>query len=136
MLHQTRLVAAKGLLYSMTIALVTLVSATALVLTPGQAMALVLQEPQQHPQPKPDQPKPDTQQPDTQQPVNKAVVVTGTIVKSGSDFVLKDPSGTVYRLDAPEKAEPFEGKSVKVTGQLDAANATLIHVDAIEPMSA
>ena len=56
MLHQTRLVAAKGLLYSMTIALVTLVSAG----------TLVSQEPQ-HPQP-----KPDTQQPDTQQPVNKA----------------------------------------------------------------
>jgi DNA/RNA endonuclease YhcR with UshA esterase domain len=119
-MHQTRLVAAKGLVYSMTVALVTLVSAT----------TLISQEPQ-HPQN-----KPDTQQPDTPQQVNKAVVVTGTIVKSGSDFVLKDTSGTVYKLDAPEKAEPFEGKSVKVTGQLDSANATLIHVDAIEAMSA
>jgi|SRR5580700_5130848 hypothetical protein len=119
-MHQTRLVAAKGLVYSMTVALVTLFSAT----------TLVSQEPQ-HPQS-----KPDTQQPDTPQQGNKAVVVTGTIVKSGSDFVLKDTSGTVYRLDAPEKAEPFEGKSVKVTGQLDAANATLIHVEAIEPVSA
>jgi uncharacterized protein YdeI (BOF family) len=96
-------------------------------------MTLTSQEPQQHPQP---QPKPDTPQPDTPQQGAKAVVVSGTIIKSGSDFVLKDTSGTVYRLDSPEKAEPFEGKSVKVTGQLDAANATLIHVEAIEPMSA
>jgi uncharacterized protein YdeI (BOF family) len=126
-------IAAKGLLYSIAVALVTLASATALLSTPVQAMTLTSQEPQQHPQP---QPKPDTPQPDTPQQGAKAVVVSGTIIKSGSDFVLKDTSGTVYRLDSPEKAEPFEGKSVKVTGQLDAANATLIHVEAIEPMSA
>jgi len=121
---------------------VPLVSAMALLLIPGQAMGVVMQEPQQHPQPQPNQPpdqpdqaKPDTQQPDTPQQGAKAVVVTGMIVKSGSDFVLKDASGTVYRLDAPEKAEPFEGKSVKVTGKLD-ANASLIHVDAIEAVTA
>jgi hypothetical protein len=135
MRHQKSLVTARGLLYSMAVALVPTVTATALVLTPVRSMALVSQEPQQHPQPKPDQQKPDTQPPDTSQQTNKAVVVTGMIVKSGSDFILKDASGTVYKLDAPEKAEPFEGKSVKVTGQLD-TNASLLHVEAIEVVTA
>ncbi len=131
-----RLAAAKGVFYSLAVALVPCISAMALVFTPGQAMALLLQEPQ-HQQPKPGQPPTNSpqQQPDTPQEGAKAVVVTGTIFKNGSDFVLKDSSGTVYELDSPEKAEPFEGKSVKVTGQLD-TNARLIHVESIEAMTA
>jgi hypothetical protein len=123
--HHQRLVAAKGLLYTVAVALVP----CALVFTPGQAMAVLMQEPQRQ------QPKPDQQPPNTPQQGAKSVVVTGTIVKNGSDFVLKDTSGTVYRLDAPGKAEPFEGKSVKVTGQLD-ANASLPHVESIEATTA
>jgi hypothetical protein len=75
---------------------------------------------------------PDTQ-PDQQ--AAKTVVVTGTIVKSGSSVVLRDSNGTVYQLDAPEKAEPFVGKSVKVTGKLD-ATASLLHVESIEAINA
>jgi len=48
---------------------------------------------------------------------------------------LKDASGTVYRLDAPEKAGPFEGKAVKVTGKLE-ASTNLLHIDAIEAVAA
>lgn len=72
-------------------------------------------------------------QPDKQ--AAKDVVVTGTIVKSGSTFVLRDSSGAVYKLDAQDKAGPFEGKTVKITGKLDAA-AKLLHIEAIEAISA
>ena len=71
---------------------------------------------------------------------SKALVVTGTIVKSGSDFVLKDDKGTIYRLDAQDKAAQFENKSVKVTGKLEQADnanqIAMLHVDAIEAMAA
>jgi len=67
--------------------------------------------------------------------VGKSIVVTGTILKNGADLVLKDSAGRVYRLDAPDKAGPFEGMSVKVTGKLD-AEANLLHVEAIEVMNA
>jgi hypothetical protein len=70
----------------------------------------------------------------------KALVVTGTIIKNGSDFVLKDEKGMVYRLDAQDKAAPFENKSVKVTGKLEQADnsnqTAMLHVDAIEAISA
>jgi hypothetical protein len=128
-MDRKRYVPAKSLLYSTAVTLVTLAAATALLFTPGSAMALVSQEPQHA------QLNSGARQP-ASGPETKAVVVTGTIIKSGSDFVLKDPSGTVYGLDAPEKVAPFEGKSVKVTGHLDAANATLLHVEAIEAISA
>jgi hypothetical protein len=75
------------------------------------------------------QEKPDKQQPD--EPAAKNVTVTGTIVKNGSDFMLREASGMIYRLDSPEKVEPFVGKSVKVTGTLEANNNTL-YVEAIE----
>lgn len=66
----------------------------------------------------------------------KDVVVTGTIVKSDLGFILRDSSGTEYRLDAQKKAESFEGKSVKVTGKLDASSANLLHVNTIEVFTA
>jgi len=85
-----------------------------------------------------------TQQNPPQQEQSKAkeqaLVVTGTIVKNGSDFVLKDDKGTIYRLDAQDKAAQFENKSVKVTGKLEQADnanqIAMLHVDAIEAMAA
>ena len=53
-----------------------------------------------------------------QQPA-KSKVFTGTIAKDGDDFVLRVSSGGVYKLDDAERASSFEGKAVKVTGQLD-----------------
>jgi hypothetical protein len=130
-----RLADAKGFLYSIAVALIPSASAMVLAFTPGQAMALPSQEPQ-HQEPKPDQPNnTPSQQPDTAQEDANAVVVTGTIVKSGSDFVLKDSSGTVYNLDAPDKAEPYNGKSVKVTGKLE-ADTNLLPVESIEAITA
>jgi len=117
----------------MAVALVACIPAMALVFTPGQAMAMLLQKSQQ-PQPTRDRSAPNSQRLETSQQGTCAVAVNGTIVKSGSDFALKDPSGTVYRLDSPEKPVHFEGKSVKVTGQLD-AEARLIHVESIETIT-
>jgi Flp pilus assembly protein CpaB len=101
------------------------VSALAMQPAPIQPQAYVGQEPQQ-PQDKPGA------QPDKQA---KSVVVTGTIVKVGEDLVLKDATGKTWRLDAPEKASPFEGKAVKVTGKMD-EQANLLHVESIEGASA
>lgn len=70
----------------------------------------------------------------SEEPV-KAVVILGTIVRSGSDFALKDSNGNSYVLDAPDQAAPYEGKYVKVTGTLD-EDAKLLHVDNIQEVSA
>jgi len=94
--------------------------------------ATVARQEQQQPKTSPDMQQPDPAQPD--QSASKAVVFTGTIAKDGSDFILRDSSGAVYRLDAPEKAQPFEGKSVKVTGTLE-ASANVLHVQLIEALS-
>ena len=53
------------------------------------------------------------------------------IVKNGDQYVLRDSSGQIFGLDDSEKAKPFEGKTVKVTGQLD-EQAKVIHVEDIE----
>ena len=86
------------------------------------------------------QPQQNPPQQDQSKAKEKALVVTGTIIKNGSDFVLKDDKGTIYRLDAQDKAAQFENKSVKVTGKLeqpDSANQmAMLHVDAIEAVTA
>jgi len=57
---------------------------------------------------------------------------TGTVMKSGENFVLSDPnSKTSYMLDDVRKGSQFEGKKVKVTGTVDVAN-NVIHVETIE----
>ena len=61
----------------------------------------------------------------------EAKIFTGTVLKSGSQYVLRDSSGQVYKLDDTESAKPYEGKAVKVTGKLD-EQAMLIHVQSIE----
>ena len=66
-----------------------------------------------------------------QQDQSKSATFTGTVVKDGELFVLRDSYGQVYKLDDAERAKPFEGKAVKVTGQLD-TEAKLIHVESIE----
>jgi uncharacterized protein YdeI (BOF family) len=73
------------------------------------------------------------QQPDQGQA--KAATFTGTIVKNGDQYLLRDSSGQVFGLDDSAKAKPFEGKTVKVTGQLD-EQAKVIHVENIESAEA
>ncbi len=65
----------------------------------------------------------------------KSATFTGTVVKNGDQFALRDSSGAVYTLDDTDRAKPFEGKTVKVTGQLD-EQAKVIHVESIESVEA
>jgi hypothetical protein len=60
---------------------------------------------------------------------------TGTVERNGEQFVLRETSGQIYRLDDPKDAQAFEGKPVTVTGRLD-ASARMIHVERITPASA
>jgi hypothetical protein len=71
----------------------------------------------------------------TQQSAAASATFTGTILRNGEQFVLRDPEGHIFRLDDPRHAQPYEGKAVKVTGTLD-TGAKLIHVERIEPVVA
>jgi len=103
-----------------------------------RANALVLQEPQNRPSPDPVQSallrdgsaadRPDKYGPD------KSTIFTGTIIRHGSDFVLREGSGRPYRLDAPLKAQQYEGRPVRVTGRLEEV-ARMIHVESIEEIA-
>jgi len=130
--NRNRTIAVEGVLALVTFALMLGAAAKALQPQPDASprdQPIAFQEPQTPPAPQ----QPDTPPPDSK--ADKATVFTGTIVKHGSDFVLRVQSGAVYRLDAPAKAEPFEGKPVKVTGKLE-ATARLIHVENIEEITA
>lgn len=61
----------------------------------------------------------------------KPVTLTGTVVKNGADYYLRDTGGTLYQLDASDKAQPLVGKPVKVSGKLE-ANTNLVHVETID----
>ncbi len=132
--NRNRTIAVEGVLALLALALMLGAAARALQPHPDPApreQPVSLQEPQTPPAPTPQQP--DAPPPDSK--AEKSTIFTGTIMKHGSDFVLRDQSGTVYRLDAPSKAEPFEGKPVKVTGKLE-STARLIHVESIEEITA
>lgn len=115
------------------------ISSCALLIASAQAQGLayshsatpmpVIQEPQtppsqQNPQ---DQTMPN---PDS----SKTATFTGTVVKDGEQYVLRDSSGSVYKLDDSSRAQAFEGKTVKVTGRLD-PNSKMIHVDSIQALA-
>ena len=62
----------------------------------------------------------------------EAKTFSGTITKSGDQFILSDAGSTSsYKLDDQGTAGKYEGKKVKVTGTLDAVN-NLIRVQTIE----
>ena len=84
---------------------------------------------------------PPSQQP--AQPVNSqaqpqppsAQILTGTIVRDGSSYILKASSNSnVYQLDDQERAKQYEGKQVRIEGTLD-ANGNSFHVTSIELLS-
>jgi uncharacterized protein YdeI (BOF family) len=105
----------------------------------GAATAQTQQQPQQQPdqaQPQPQQPQPDQAQPQPGQAQAPASsTFTGTVVKNGEQYMLRDSSGQIFGLDDSSKAQPFEGKAVKVTGELD-QQAKVIHVENIEAAEA
>ena len=46
-------------------------------------------------------------------------VFSGTVVKSGDKYVLKDDTGHTYDIDHQDEVKKFEGKRVRVQGTLD-----------------
>jgi hypothetical protein len=66
---------------------------------------------------------------------SQAVTFSGTIERNGEQFVLRENSGQIYRLDDPKDAQAFEGKAVSVTGKLDPSQR-MIHVERITPAAA
>ena len=62
----------------------------------------------------------------------EAATFTGTILKTGENFVLNDAVTKIkYLLDNQDKLSPYEGKKVKITGRVDVAN-NLIHIETIQ----
>ncbi|MGC1461737.1 MAG: DUF5818 domain-containing protein [Terracidiphilus sp.] len=96
---------------------------------PQQAQPLQEAQPQQQPDQAQPQPQPDQGQAQPNQAPAKTF--TGTVLKKGSQYLLRDTSGQVFKLDDSESAKPYEGKAVKVVGQLD-EQAMMIHVQSIE----
>jgi len=71
-------------------------------------------------------------QPNDPKAQTKIETFVGTIAKSGNQFVFSDEASRVsYQLDDQQTASKFDGKKVKVTGTLDAANM-IIRVQSIE----
>jgi hypothetical protein len=75
----------------------------------------------------PDQAQPPAQNGnDSQaQSSDKTQTFSGTIVKSGSKYVLQDASGKTYDIDRQDGLKEYEGKQVRVTGTLDPDGKTI-----------
>ncbi|HVN94772.1 MAG TPA: DUF5818 domain-containing protein [Terracidiphilus sp.] len=67
---------------------------------------------------------------DANQGPKQAATFAGTVVKNGEHYDLRDSSGETFRLDDAARARPFTGKTVKVTGELN-AQSKVIHVESI-----
>jgi len=120
---------AQGVLSLFAIAALVGYAAHTMQASPPNSVELYAQAAQQSPS----DPNAPANQPD--QRGTKSTIFTGTIVKDGSDFILRDPSGAIFHLDDPSKAQPFAGKSVKIVGKLE-ATSKLIHVENIKEINA
>lgn len=65
-------------------------------------------------------------------PLPQVETFTGAIQKSGDGCYLQSANGLSYRLDDAQKAVPFEGRQVQITGRLE-LDTNLIHVETIRP---
>ena len=48
-----------------------------------------------------------------------AQTFSGTVMKSGDKYVLKEDSGKTYDIDHQDEVKKFDGKRVRVKGKLD-----------------
>jgi hypothetical protein len=63
-------------------------------------------------------------------------ICTKKCVQLGAHYVLYDrQQGTIYKLDNPEKAEPFAGKAVQISGTLEKNKLKIANIEAIGPAS-
>lgn len=93
-----------------------------------------LPPPDQPVQPSPEQPaNRQSQQPDPQQPPS-ARTFTGTIIKDGVKYVLKVSGDTTYQLDDQDEAKQYEGKQVRIVGDLD-GKSNVLHIVSIQLIS-
>ena len=68
-------------------------------------------------------------------PQEKTKIFSGTIIKDRDKYILSDSANKLsYILDDSRQASMYEGKKVKVTGTVDAANNT-IHVQTIQEIA-
>ena len=67
-----------------------------------------------------------------QQSQNRTRSVSGTIVKSGGQYVLQASTGQEYQLSNSSRAKSYVGKTVTVTGKVNASSHT-IKVQSIQP---
>ena len=58
---------------------------------------------------------------------------SGTVVRHGTRFALREFDGDLYALDSTGLAWPFEGEEVLISGYLN-ADSGLLHICAIEEM--
>jgi hypothetical protein len=58
----------------------------------------------------------------------------GMIMRDGSTYILKTSTNTAYSLGEQQKAKPYEGKQVRISGILDGSDESL-HILSIEPVS-
>lgn len=104
----------------------------------GAELVAWTQDQKAEPMPSTQTTPPAQQQPDKQTPsapVNEqqddthktpaAQAFSGTIMKSGDNYVLKTADNMTYQLDDQSRAKEFEGKQVQVTGSLDSTNNTI-----------
>lgn len=79
-------------------------------------------------------PQPLQQTRATEQKEPTSQTFTGLIMRDGGSYVLKVSTNTAYPLAEQQKAKPYEGKQVRISGILD-ANGESIHILSIEPVS-
>lgn len=63
------------------------------------------------------------------------VTFSGTLVRNGSRFALRETAGALYMLESPGRAWPPEGDGVRVTGRID-PSTRLLRVEEIRAMIA
>ena len=56
---------------------------------------------------------------------------SGTVVRDGSRFALREFDGTLFALDSTGRAWPFEGEDVAITGYFN-PDSRLLHICAIQ----
>ena len=79
----------------------------------------------------PQTPNASENQPGQDQPKTD-VTITGKVVKSKGSLVIHDEaSNSMYKVDNEDQLKQYMGKSVKVTGTLDAQTKT-IHISNVE----
>ncbi len=79
-------------------------------------------------------PQPLQQAQTTQQNEPTSQTFSGIIMRDGGTYVLKVSTSTAYPLAEPQKAKPYEGKQLRISGILD-ANGESLHILSIEPVS-